>query len=141
MIPDLDHINITSGLLVLFIQRLIHFVLNVRQNSQPALNLKPDSWTLDRYPLPFPENARDIVEMIDGLLSKQSTLSYNDLVTVLNKLKDVVNITVVTTSLAQALVNIISDILESDSNLLPFTNTWGSNKKNINDLNIQAPSC
>lgn len=61
--------------------------------------------------------------MIDGLLSKQSTLSYNDLVTVLNKLKDVVNITVVTTSLAQALVNIISDILESDSNLLPFTNT------------------
>lgn len=77
----------------------------------------------DRYPLPFPENAHDVVEMIESLLSNQSTLSYKDLVTVLNKLKDVVNISVVTTTLAQDLVNTISDILESDSDLLPFTNT------------------
>lgn len=61
--------------------------------------------------------------MIEVLLSNQSTLSYSDLLTVLNKLKDVVNISVVTKDLAQALVDLISDILESDSDLLPFTNT------------------
>lgn len=59
---------------------------------------------------------------MESLLRNQSTLSYNDLLTVLNKLKDVVNISVVTTTLAQALIDIISDILESDSDLLPFTN-------------------
>lgn len=98
-------------------------MLKVPKNSQPALNLKSDSSMPDRYPLPFPENAHDVVEMIESLLSNQSTLSYKDLVTVLNKLKDVVNISVVTTTLAQDLVNTISDILESDSDLLPFTNT------------------
>lgn len=112
------------------------FLLKVPKNSQPALNLKSDSSTADRYPLPFPENAHDVVEMIESLLSNQSTLSYNDLVTVLNKVKDVVNISVVTTTLAQALVNIISDILESDSDLLPFTNTWVLKKKEIKDLKI-----
>lgn len=61
--------------------------------------------------------------MMESLLRNQSTLSFNDLLTVLNKLKDVVNISVVTTTLAQALIDIISDILESDSDLLPFTNT------------------
>lgn len=65
----------------------------------------------------------EVVEMMESLLSNQSTLTYNDLLTVLNKLKDVVNISVVTTTLAQALIDIISDILESDSDLLPFTNT------------------
>lgn len=61
--------------------------------------------------------------MIEGLLSNQSKLSYNDLLTVLNKLKEVVKISVLTTTLAQALIDVISDILESDSELLPFTNT------------------
>lgn len=61
--------------------------------------------------------------MIEGLLSNHSTLNYGELVTVLNKLEDVVNLSVVTPNLGQALINIISDILESDSNLLPFTNT------------------
>lgn len=61
--------------------------------------------------------------MMESLLRNQSMLSYNDLLTVLNKLNDVVNISVVTTTLAQALIDIISDILESDSDLLPFTNT------------------
>lgn len=98
-------------------------MLEVPQNSEPALRLKSDSSTPDRCPLLFPENAHEVVGMIEGLLSNQSTLSYNDLVTVLNKLKDVVNISVVTTSLAQALVDIISDVLESDCDLLPFTNT------------------
>lgn len=61
--------------------------------------------------------------MIEGLLSNQSTLNYQELVTVLNKLEDVINLSVVTPHLGQALINIISDILESDSDLLPFTNT------------------
>lgn len=61
--------------------------------------------------------------MIEGLLSNHSTLNYQELVTVLNKLEDVVNLSVVTPNLGQALINIISDILESESNLLPFTNT------------------
>lgn len=61
--------------------------------------------------------------MVESLLRNQSTLSYDDLLTVLNKLEDVVNIGVVTTALAQALIDIISDILESDGDLLPFTNT------------------
>lgn len=61
--------------------------------------------------------------MIEGLLSNQSKLSYDDLLTVLNKLKEVVKISVLTTTLAQALIEVISDILESDSELLPFTNT------------------
>lgn len=61
--------------------------------------------------------------MVESLLSNQSALSYDDLVTVLNKLSDVVHISEVTPTLAQALLDIISDILQSDSDLLPFTNT------------------
>ena len=61
--------------------------------------------------------------MIEALLRNHSTISYHELVTVLNKLEDIVNLSVVTPVLGQALINIISDILESDSNLLPFTNT------------------
>lgn len=64
-----------------------------------------------------------MVEMINVLLSNQSTLNYDELLAVLNKLLDVVNLSVVTPSLGQSLINIISDILESDSNLMPFTNT------------------
>lgn len=60
--------------------------------------------------------------MIEGLLSNHSKLSYQELDTVLNKLEDVVNISVVTPNLGQAVINIISDILESDSYLRPFTN-------------------
>lgn len=60
---------------------------------------------------------------METLLSNQSTLSYDDLLTVLNKLQDVVNVSEVTPGLAQALIDIVSDILESDSDLLPFTNT------------------
>ncbi|XP_034539462.1 adhesion G-protein coupled receptor G4 [Notolabrus celidotus] len=68
-------------------------------------------------------NALDVIDMIMNLLKNHSTLSYKELATVLDKLEDVVDLSVVTPSLGQALINIISDILESDSNLLPFTNT------------------
>lgn len=61
--------------------------------------------------------------MIEGLLRNHTTINYQELVTVLNKLQDIVNVSVITPYLGQALINIISDILESDSDLLPFTNT------------------
>lgn len=70
-----------------------------------------------------PDNALDVVVMIEDLLSNHTTLNYQELVTVLNKLLDIINLSVVTPNLGQALINIISNILESDSNLVPFTNT------------------
>ncbi|XP_035807231.1 adhesion G-protein coupled receptor G4 [Amphiprion ocellaris] len=69
------------------------------------------------------DNALDVVKMIKDLLKNQTTLNYQELATVLNKLEDIINVSLVTPSLGQALINIISDILESDSNLVPFTNT------------------
>lgn len=69
-----------------------------------------------------PENAPDVVEMIEGLLRNQSALNYDELATVLNKLEDVVNLSVVTPDMGQAVIDIISEIMQSDSNLLPFTN-------------------
>lgn len=68
------------------------------------------------------ENALEVVEMIKDLLSDHSTLNYQEVATVLNKLEDIVNLSRVTPCLGQALINIISNILESDSNLVPFTN-------------------
>lgn len=69
------------------------------------------------------ENAPDVVEMIQGLLRNQSALNYDELVTVLAKLEDVVNLSVVTPNMSQAVIDIISEIMRSDSDLLPFTNT------------------
>lgn len=60
--------------------------------------------------------------MIEVLLSNHSTLNYEDLAIVLNKLQDIINVSVVTPELGQALLNIISNILKSESNLVPFTN-------------------
>ncbi|XP_054610465.1 adhesion G-protein coupled receptor G4-like isoform X2 [Dunckerocampus dactyliophorus] len=70
-----------------------------------------------------PDNAMDVVEMMQGLLKNHSKLSYRELDTVLNKLKDVVDVSVVTPILGTAVINTISDILESPSFLIPFTNT------------------
>lgn len=97
-------------------------------NQSEAQELFPEgSVTLLLRVVPFssPENALDVVVMIESLLRDHSTLSYQELVTVLNKLKDIISLSVVTPHLGQGLVNILSDILESDSDLLPFTNTWG----------------
>lgn len=60
--------------------------------------------------------------MIQGLLSNQSSLNYNELASVLEKLEDVVNSSVVTPDMGQALVDVISVIMQSVSDLLPFTN-------------------
>ena len=64
----------------------------------------------------------DVVELIKQLLSDHSELTYPELVTVLNKLKSVLNVSVVTPELGLALISIISEILESDSDLTHFTN-------------------
>ncbi|XP_069001741.1 adhesion G-protein coupled receptor G4 [Embiotoca jacksoni] len=69
------------------------------------------------------DNALDVLEMIQDLLRNHSTLNYQELATVLNKLKDVIDVSVVRPNLGQALINIISEILETDCNLVPFTNT------------------
>ncbi|XP_047463227.1 adhesion G-protein coupled receptor G4 [Mugil cephalus] len=69
------------------------------------------------------DNALNVVEVIGSLLGNHSNLNYDELATILNKLEDVVNVSMVTPNLGQALVNVISDVLESDSDLMPFTNT------------------
>ncbi|MED6258580.1 hypothetical protein ATANTOWER_009358, partial [Ataeniobius toweri] len=89
------------------------------EDCPPVIEIIPD---LDHVEV-TPENAFDVVEMIEELLRNQSTLTYKELVTVLNKLKDIISVSVVTPYLGQSLINIISNILESDSNLGPFTNT------------------
>lgn len=91
-------------------------------------------------PFSSPENSLDVLAMIESLLRDHSTLSYQELVTVLNKLKDIISLSVVTPHLGQGLINILSDILESDSDLLPFTNTWGRKTK-TKDPNEGASLC
>lgn len=61
--------------------------------------------------------------MIQGLLRNQSSLNYKELATVLEKLEDVVNSSVVTPDMGQAVIDVISVIMQSNSDLLPFTNT------------------
>ncbi|XP_047234267.1 adhesion G-protein coupled receptor G4 isoform X2 [Girardinichthys multiradiatus] len=89
------------------------------EDCPPVIETIPD---LDHVEV-TPGNAFDVVEMIEELLKNQSTLIYKELVTVLNMLKDIISVSMVTPYLGQALINIISNILESDSNLGPFTNT------------------
>lgn len=60
--------------------------------------------------------------MIQSLLSNQSNLNHKELATVLEKLEDVVNNSVVTPDMGQALIDVISVIMLSNSDLLPFTN-------------------
>lgn len=60
--------------------------------------------------------------MIQGLLSNQSSLNYQELATVLQKLEDVVNSSVVTPDMGQAVIDVISVIMQSNSDLMPFTN-------------------
>ncbi len=60
--------------------------------------------------------------MIEQLLVDYISLTYEELSTVLHKLQDVVNVSVVTPNMGQSLVNVISNISESDSDLQPFTN-------------------
>ncbi|PWA22771.1 hypothetical protein CCH79_00002423, partial [Gambusia affinis] len=89
------------------------------EDCPPVVETIPD---LDHVEV-TPENAFDVLKMIKDLMRNHSSLIYKELVTVLNKLKDIISVSVVTPDLGQALINAISNILESDSNLGPFTNT------------------
>ncbi|XP_014912098.1 adhesion G-protein coupled receptor G4-like [Poecilia latipinna] len=91
------------------------------ENCPPVVETIPD---LDHVEV-TPENAFDVLKMIMDLMRNQSSLIYKELVTVLNKLKDIIRVSVVTPELGQALINAISNILESGSNLGAFTNTYG----------------
>uniref|UniRef100_A0AAV2J9S4 Adhesion G-protein coupled receptor G4-like n=1 Tax=Knipowitschia caucasica TaxID=637954 RepID=A0AAV2J9S4_KNICA len=68
------------------------------------------------------DNAKDVLDMIVDLLKNQSSLNFDDLSTVLSKVEDIIDMSVVTPPLGQALLNVISDVLQSQSNLVPFTN-------------------
>ncbi|XP_016085130.1 adhesion G-protein coupled receptor G4-like [Sinocyclocheilus grahami] len=69
------------------------------------------------------DNAEDILIMIEDLIHENKNLDEYELSTVLDKLADVINVSVITPLLGEVIINITSDILESDSNLLPFTNS------------------
>ncbi|XP_051541847.1 adhesion G-protein coupled receptor G4 [Myxocyprinus asiaticus] len=68
------------------------------------------------------ENAVDILIMIEDLIHEKRVLDEYELSTVLDKLAEVINVSVITPKVGEAIINITSDILESDSNLQPFTN-------------------
>ncbi|ROL54362.1 Adhesion G-protein coupled receptor G4 [Anabarilius grahami] len=69
------------------------------------------------------DNAEDILMMIKDLIHEIKDLDENELSTVLNKLADVINVCVITPPLGEVIISITSDILESKSNLQPFTNS------------------
>ncbi|XP_029557377.1 adhesion G-protein coupled receptor G4 [Salmo trutta] len=69
-----------------------------------------------------PENAMDVVEMIESLLKDHPDLNCTELNTVLKKLKNIVFISCMTPPLGKAIINIISDMLESKSYLQHVTN-------------------
>ncbi|XP_051902569.1 adhesion G-protein coupled receptor G2 isoform X2 [Hippocampus zosterae] len=67
-----------------------------------------------------PETALAVVKIIESLLSNRSELNDPEMGMVMAKLKAVVDVRSVTADLGQALIDTISDILESHSYLLPF---------------------
>ncbi|KAK9968314.1 hypothetical protein ABG768_002645 [Culter alburnus] len=69
------------------------------------------------------DNAEDILMMIKDLIHEIKDLDENELSTVLNKLSDVIKVSVITPPLGEVIISITSDILESKSNLQPFTNS------------------
>ncbi|XP_056592030.1 adhesion G-protein coupled receptor G4 [Triplophysa dalaica] len=69
------------------------------------------------------DNAEDILIMIEDILHENTVLNELEIETVLKKLSDVINVSVITQQLGEVIINITSDILESESNLLPFTNS------------------
>lgn len=66
----------------------------------------------------------DVVEMIESLLKDHPDLNCTELNTILNKLKNIVFISCMTPPLGKAIINIISDMLESKSYLQHVTNQW-----------------
>ncbi|KAK7125793.1 hypothetical protein R3I93_021229 [Phoxinus phoxinus] len=69
------------------------------------------------------DNAEDILIIIKDLIHENKYLDEYELSTILNKLADVINVSVITPPLGGVILNITSDIMESKSDLLPFTNS------------------
>ncbi|XP_058252494.1 adhesion G-protein coupled receptor G4 [Hemibagrus wyckioides] len=69
-----------------------------------------------------PDNSADIVVMIENLLQNQTDLSPSELDTVLQKLSDVTNVGIMTTQLANSIINVVSDLFYSTSFLSEATN-------------------
>jgi hypothetical protein len=76
------------------------------------------------------ENAMDMVQTIQRLLfyelvygsGSDAELSASDMVTVMGKLDDVVDVSVVTAELSNDIFSMISDILISRSDMAPVSN-------------------
>ncbi|KAG7465115.1 hypothetical protein MATL_G00172740 [Megalops atlanticus] len=93
-------------------------------------------------------NSADVVDIIGGLIKNSTDLLLPHLITVLGKLLDVVKVSLMTPSLADDIIAIIADILDSGSDLLPVTNEILNITDSIGDKilfdgvshNITAPS-
>lgn len=69
-----------------------------------------------------PDNSADIVAMIENLLQNQTNLSPSELDTVLQKLSVVSHVGIMTTQLANSIINVVSDLFFSTSFLSEATN-------------------
>ncbi|XP_060741651.1 adhesion G-protein coupled receptor G4 [Tachysurus vachellii] len=67
-------------------------------------------------------NSADIVVMIENLLQNQTNLSPSELDTVLQKLSDVTHVGIMTTQLANSIINVVSELFFSTSFLSEATN-------------------
>ncbi|KAL1266599.1 hypothetical protein QQF64_002274 [Cirrhinus molitorella] len=85
------------------------------------------------------DNAEDILIMIEDLVHENKDLDESDLSMVLDKLADVINVSVITPLLGEFIINITSDILESDNNLLPYTNSILNITESVGDQMFGFP--
>lgn len=79
-------------------------------------------------PVVSTDNAADVVDMIEDLvdvqLNSSAELSASELESVVEKLSDVVDISVVDPVVGTSIVNILADILLSNTDVTPEANTW-----------------
>ncbi|XP_050976413.1 adhesion G-protein coupled receptor G4 [Labeo rohita] len=85
------------------------------------------------------DNAEDILIMIGDLVHEKKDLDESDLSVVLDILADVINVSVITPLIGEFIINITSDILESESNLLPFTNSILNITESVGDQMFGFP--
>ncbi|XP_047660865.1 adhesion G-protein coupled receptor G2 [Tachysurus fulvidraco] len=68
------------------------------------------------------DTAEDVLKIIKDIMKESEALKEGDLWLVLNTLEVVLNVSIMTSDLAQVIINITSDILNSKSDLHQFTN-------------------
>ncbi|KPP61947.1 putative G-protein coupled receptor 112, partial [Scleropages formosus] len=96
----------------------------------------------------LPSNSMDVVEIIENLTSCHTKLSFTELVIVLGKLAEVVNMSQMTPPLGTAIINVIANIIATDSDLSLVTNEILSITDSIGNkmtfggdqYNVAAPS-